>query len=188
MHACIRRFPSYALTFSALCLNTTLALAQETQFGGLENEMSREERVATGVSELKPEQLQLLNSWLRERFGAEVLAEKAEVSPAPAAAVEAEVERRVAAEVAAAKAKMKAAEEAVEAQEPFEARIVGGFSGWDQRTLFTLDNGQVWRQRNGSQYRHTSDDNRVRFNKNFLGLWTMEVRSSGRSVGVRRVN
>ena len=109
-------------------------------------------------------------------------------------AIEAEIERRVALEVNAAIAKAAeedAAEEAARVatrDEPFEADIVGPFSGWGGKTVFTLSNGQVWRQRTGSNYRHTAEGQTVAVKKNFLGLWTLTVLSSGRTVGIYRID
>ena len=97
-------------------------------------------------------------------------------------------------EVSAAIAKATeeaAAEEAAEAaarDEPFEAEIIGPFSGWSGKTVFTLSNGQVWRQRSGSNYRHTAEGQAVAVKKNFMGLWTLTVLSSGRTVGVYRID
>ncbi len=46
-----------------------------------------------------------------------------------------------------AQAVAQARREAAEARiERIEATIVGPFSGWSGRTLFELDNGQIWRQ------------------------------------------
>ena len=109
-------------------------------------------------------------------------------------AIEAEIERRVAIEVNAAIAKAteedaveEAAREAAR-DKPFEAEIVGPFSGWSGKTVFTLSNGQVWRQRSGSDYRHTAEGQTVAVKKNFVGYWTLTVLSSGRTVGVRRID
>lgn len=195
-------------------------------FTPLEETMSREELVQSGVDRLTPEERNFLNQWLKARFGAPMGASILEPAVAerssPAAqdagvavggvveietatngtkdsAIEAEIERRVAVEVAAAKAQMeaqvaqakaeiKADNEAEQQLEPFEARIVGGFKGWSGSTVFTLDNGQVWRQRHGSRYRHTSDDTRVRFDTNWLGMWEMTVLTSGRTAAVKRLD
>jgi hypothetical protein len=37
---------------------------------------------------------------------------------------------------------------------PIDSRIDGEFQGWSGRTVFALENGQIWRQR-GSAMRHT---------------------------------
>ena len=122
---------------------------------------------------------------MREEVREKVLEE---VREADAAEREAEIERRVAIEVEAAKQEIAKAPPEPEVSEPFEAEIVGPFSGWSGKTVFTLSNGQVWRQRSGSNYRHTAKGQAVAVKKNFLGLWTLTVLSSGRTVGVYRID
>ena len=172
----------------------------DAAFSGIEREMSAEERRATGIDSLSTDELDALNQWLIERFdqvqetvSAEVREEVREevleeVREADAAEREAEIERRVAIEVVAAKEEIADAPPELVVSEPFEAEIVGPFSGWSGRTVFTLSNGQVWRQRSGSNYRHTAEGQTVTVKKNFLGLWTLTVLSSGRTVGVYRID
>jgi hypothetical protein len=172
----------------------------DAAFSGIEREMSAEERRATGIDSLSTDELDALNQWLIERFdqvqetvSAEVREEVREevieeVREADAAEREAEIERRVAIEVEAAKQEIAKAPPEPEVSEPFEAEIVGPFSGWSGKTVFTLSNGQVWRQRSGSNYRHTAKGQAVAVKKNFLGLWTLTVLSSGRTVGVYRID
>ena len=169
-------------------------------FIAIEREMSAEERRATGIDSLSTYELDALNQWLIERFdqvqetvSAEVREEVREevleeVREADAAEREAEIERRVAIEVEAAKQEIADAPPEPAASEPFEATIQGRFSGWSGKTVFPLDNGQVWRQRHGGRYRHTDDDQRVRIYKNLLGMWQMKVLSTGRSVPVRQID
>ena len=173
-------------------------------FSAIEREMSAEERRATGIDSLSADELDALNQWLIERFDQvqetvsaevrdevreEVLEEVLEeVREADAAEREAEIERRVAIEVEAAKQEIVDAPPEPAVSEPFEAVIQGRFSGWSGKTVFPLDNGQVWRQRHGGRYRHTDDDQRVRIYKNLLGMWQMKVLSTGRSVPVRRID
>lgn len=193
------RAPVRALAWFMLLAAGGLVWADNPMFNGIETEMTAPEKAASGVDQLSPEQLKALNAWLANRFGGQRSANAQPPTPAPAtapltgdadleASIDAEVARRVAQEVAAVKQEMKQADESVEQSEPFEATIQGSFTGWGSKTVFPLDNGQVWRQRSGSQYRHTSGDSRVRFHQNFLGLWQMTVLSSGRTVGVRRVD
>ena len=172
----------------------------DAAFSGIEREMSAEERRATGIDSLSTDELDALNQWLIERFdqvqetvSAEVREEVREevieeVREADAAEREAEIERRVAIEVEAAKQQIVEAPPEPPVTEPFEAEIVGHFSGWNGRTVFTLSNGQVWRQRSGSNYRHTAEGQAVAVKKNFMGLWTLKVLSSGRTVGVYRID
>lgn len=182
-----------------ICLLPLWGFSQSDLFQGLAEEMTPEEREASGVGQLSGQQQQFLNNWLRDRF----LVNEAEAGPVNLGtagnatstltqveqeqAIEAEVERRVTEELAAAEELEAAKAQAL--TEPFDATIVGNFSGWNGKSIFALDNGQVWRQRTGSsKYRHTRGDNKVHFKKNFIGLWTMTVLSSGRSVGVRRID
>ena len=175
-------------------------------FSGLGDEMTPEERAQAGLDSLTPAQLDYLNGWLQRRFDTSAPEAAAVTDPdsdlatpsgsgsedvprnqVTEAEIEAEVERRVAAELAAVEAAEVAAEEQKEA--PFEAVITNNFTGWNGKSVFVLDNGQVWRQRSGSsRYRHTRGDNTVRFKRSFLGLWTMTVVSTGRAVGVRRID
>jgi len=169
-------------------------------FSAIEREMSAEERRATGIDSLSTDELDALNQWLIERFdqvqetvSAEVREEVREevlekVREADEAEREAEIERRVAIEVEAAKQKSADAPPESAVSEPFEAMVQGRFSGWSGKTVFPLDNGQVWRQRHGGRYRHTDDDQSVRIYKNLLGMWQMKVLSTGRSVPVRRID
>ena len=172
----------------------------DAAFSGIEREMSAEERRATGIDSLSEDELDALNQWLIERFdqvqetvSAEVREEVREevleeVREADAAEREAEIERRVAIEVEAAKEEIVDAAPELVVSEPFEAEIVGRFSGWSGKTVFNLSNGQVWRQRSGSDYRHTAEGQTVTVKKNFFGLWTLTVLSSGRTVGVYRID
>ena len=102
---------------------------------------------------------------------------------AEAQAIETEVERRVAAKLAAT----QTGKDSPKGDMPLEARLVGDFKGWTGKTVFRLDNGQVWRQRSASTYRHKGSDMRVRFEQNWMGGWEMEVLSSGKSVLVKKV-
>ncbi len=180
---------------------------------GLLEAMTRQEREAAGLNKLSAEEQRYLEAWLRQRLAVEESTQLSNPTPSPMvalpdaersvgaagsdtsdAAMEAEIERRVAIEVEAAISKAKEDEAAEEAareaalNEPFEAEIVGPFGGWSGKTVFTLSNGQVWRQRNGSNYRHTAQGQTVAVKKNFMGYWTLTVLSSGRTVGVRRID
>jgi hypothetical protein len=199
-----------AMAAIAALLVSMPARAQES--GGVLGTMTPQEREAAGLNKLSAEEQLYLDTWLRQRLSsgespaAMNSAAQAVTPPDPDgsvvetggdtsdAAMEAEIERRVAIEVEAAISKAKEDEAAEEAareaalNEPFEAEIVGPFSGWSGKTVFTLSNGQVWRQRTGSDYRHTAKGQTVAVKKNFMGYWTLTVLSSGRTVGVRRID
>lgn len=167
----------------------------DTNFQPLEQAMTKEERSRSGVDSLSAEQRKFLNGWLQQRYGTDASDIQAEAQSSTKRTVqlstdsgeekviEAEVERRVAQELATRKQPGKA----VGTNGPFEATLVGDFTGWRGKTVFRLDNGQIWRQRSSSQYRHRGSDQRVKFDKNWMGGWEMTVVSSGKSVLVSKV-
>ena len=167
----------------------------DTDFQPLEQAMTKEERSQSGVDSLTAEQRKFLNNWLQQRYGPDTtnMREAAGSSSDTTVqlssqstkekVIEAEVERRVAQELATRKQSAKAAT----SDGPFEATLVGDFTGWRGKTVFRLDNGQIWRQRSSSQYRHRGNDQRVKFDKNWMGGWEMTVVSSGKSVLVSKV-
>jgi hypothetical protein len=67
------------------------------------------------------------------------------------------------------------------------AKIVPPFRGWSGKTVFRLDNGQVWKQRHSGRHTYSGDDTRVIISKNRLGLYEMRLLDVDRAVGVRRV-
>ena len=167
----------------------------DTDFQPLEQAMTEEERSRSGVDSLTSEQRKFLNNWLKRRYGADITSTR-EASKASAIitvqqtaqsseekVIEAEVERRVAQELATRKQPVTVTAKSG----PFEATLVGDFTGWRGKTVFRLDNGQIWRQRSSSQYRHRGSDQRVKFEKNWMGGWEMTVVSSGKSVLVSKV-
>ena len=66
------------------------------------------------------------------------------------------------------------------------ARIVGEFVGWDGKTLFKLDNGQVWRQSTSGVYRHKSTDPEITIERGAFG-YKLRVVETKRSIAVRRI-
>ena len=158
--------------------------------------MSPEERQKSGVDTLTAEQRQFLSEWLLENYTrnpAKVvssLATAPDTSPQQAASneatadtIEAEIDRRVAARLA----DNRASEKKPASDSSFEARLTGNFTGWSGKTVFRLDDGQVWRQRSAANYRHRGTDMRVKFKKNWMGGWEMTVVSSGKTVLVSKV-
>jgi hypothetical protein len=67
------------------------------------------------------------------------------------------------------------------------AKVLGNFRGWSGKTLFTLDNGQVWKQRSAGRYTYLGNDTRVMISRNHLGLYELRLIAADRSVGVSRV-
>ena len=191
--AAIWRHAAAISLFVPLWMSATASA--DTDFQPLEQAMTKEERNRSGLDSLSAEQRKFLNNWLQQRYGPDATNMREESDSSADTAVqlseqssqekviEAEVERRVAKELATRKQPAIAAVN----NGPFEATLVGDFTGWRGKTVFRLDNGQIWRQRSSSQYRHRGSDQRVKFDKNWMGGWEMTVVSSGKSVLVSKV-
>ena len=72
-----------------------------------------------------------------------------------------------------------------------EARLVGDFKGWTGKTVFTLDNGQVWRQTNNYIQDYTPRDPvpaaKVTISRGLMGSYNLQVEGVKRIVQVKRV-
>ena len=75
--------------------------------------------------------------------------------------------------------------------ESIEARLAGDFTGWTGKTVFALDNGQVWRQtRNYIQPyspRKPISQPKVTITKGALGSYNMRIEGVRRTVQVKRI-
>lgn len=69
----------------------------------------------------------------------------------------------------------------------FLTNVLPPFDGWSGKTMFYLENGQVWQQRMDGFYRHKGDDFRVSIKPGMFGFYHLKMVSSGRSVGVKRI-
>ena len=131
----------------------------QKEFPGINKLMSAAEFDAAGLGKLSAEELAALDDWLLRYT-----------------AGEADMLQRTNEEV------REAAEEV-----RIVSRLQPPFAGWDGKTLFQLENGQVWRQRQPGRYRHTGDDLEVTIRRNVFGFHVLTMTSSGRSVGVEFV-
>lgn len=66
-------------------------------------------------------------------------------------------------------------------------RILPPFTGWTGRTIFTMENGQVWQQRMDGNYTFKGTDTRVVITRGTFGLDRMRLVESGRWIGVKRI-
>ena len=145
----------------------------------IEELMTADELRATGVNDLSRSEKRALNEWLQRFRDGEINAAIEEaVAEAPAST---DSEPRV----------IRSEPEDVyppprESQE-IHSRIAGEFDGWEGRTRFTLENGQIWEQRRSSRWKICLQSPEVRLYQNFLGAWEMEVVAEDRTIGVRRI-
>ena len=137
-------------------LATSSAMAED-KFPGVKALMNDAEFTETGLEKLSPEELKALDAWL-----VRYTAGDAEVLQA-------------------------SNEEVKKAQKEHEvlARITGDFKGWQGKTIFRLDNGQVWVQRLDGRYAYKGSPNpEVRIKRNWAGFYRMTIVETGKSIGV----
>ena len=67
------------------------------------------------------------------------------------------------------------------------AKVVPAFTGWSGKTVFRLDNGQIWQQRMPGTFRYEGGESTVILTRNLLGRYVMTHEASDRSIGVKRV-
>jgi hypothetical protein len=116
------------ITLSAL-LALALVLPAQAYAQGfvpLEQRLSAEQLRATGLDQLTPDQLSLLNALLRDEQAVQ------------AQAVRTELEQEQAARGSSRRDRDRD-------REPIVSKIVGEFQGWRSGTRFELGNGQTWR-------------------------------------------
>lgn len=140
-------------------LFTASAPADDAAFPGIEKLMTAEEYKASGLDKLTTQERKALDAWLMKFT-----------------ATEAQVLLETNEEV-----------QVVQADHVISANIRPPFDGWDGKTVFYLDNGQVWRQRLDGRMAYSGDDTAVEIKKNFLGFYKMRHIASDRSVGVSRI-
>jgi len=138
----------------------TLVGAVEDDFPGFEKLMTEQEFEGTGLRKLSPKELEALNQWL-----VRYTAGDAQVLQATSETVR-------------------------EAEKNFEveSRIMGDFKGWTGKTVFRLENGQVWKQRLSGRYPYRGPANpKVVISRNWLGFFKMTLVDIDKSIGVSQV-
>ena len=211
----MRKF-SRTLLASGLCAFVAVGLQAEPspQNTGLESLMTPEQYRQAGLHKLNEQERAALYQWLRDHRGdipvASVEAPVNEVAPEAAAVAPAVAVTPVAASTDAAPApasetavaagnEASAAtveehfglpeppQEAPEDRFQLHASVKEPFKGWSGKTVFYLDNGQVWRQRASGRYTYMGEDNRVVISKNSWGFYELRLVDADRSIGVKRV-
>lgn len=122
--------------------------------------MSSAEFKAAGLDKLSDEELAALNAWLQQN--------SASVQPAT-------LDRR-----GFENLDMKNADDVV-------ARIEGEFTGWTGKTVFALNNGQIWQQIEPSTFSARASNPRVTIERGLIGGWLLQVEGYNRTVRVKRI-
>ncbi len=183
-HAWLRpRF--WVLPLVALALP---AFGEAAEPGLIQRLLTPEEFHRAGLDKLTPEELAFLNASLA---GAGVSAPQ-QTGPRPAAteaALPPPVPQLPQGEAAFGNEQElhARAERLQRVPSSIRSRIRGEFSGWEGRTDFHLENGQVWHQVDGSQFSVNLVDPTVIIEKGLLGAFYLRVEGYGSSVKVKRI-
>lgn len=153
------RVPAAAV-LSACVLASGNALA-ERPYTPIEQRLSPEQMHETGLDQLHPAQLSLLNQLLSS--------EQANIA---ARSAEAERERR-----------------SEEARAPVSSNLKGEFRGWQNGTVFELENGQRWRVTDSNfQAARLLANPKVTISPGAFGSWYMLVEGTSVKAKVKRVD
>jgi hypothetical protein len=127
---------------------------------GVETLMTREDFSAAGLEKLTEAEREHLSEWIaRYREGVTV-------GPAPPKT-----------------SKERAKEKEIE----ITVKVIPAFRGWSGKTVFRLDNGQVWLQRQRGTLRYSGDDSAVTLYQNIMGKYMLKHADTGRAIGVKRI-
>lgn len=181
---------SSALLCAALLLSAAAPAAPP-----IEQRMSAEERQTTGIARLTAAELAALNAWLEcewaradarsDGAGKRVASDDTERVGRLAATTNPTAE----ATTSEAKRSPRFGFRPSSAErEAVRSRIVGQFSGWTGKTVFTLANGQVWQQTDGERWSTRAlRDPEVVIEPKAFGSWLLRVAPSNRTVRVTRI-
>ena len=175
-----------------------LSLSSFSAHASLKEQMGEAAFEAAGLHKLTAEELENLEAFLAGKEKPVAVAESSNIDEAPSA--EPEERRGLLSGLlgrresrAPARSDDRFGEEQLEQEvdksvpESISARIKGEFKGWDGKTVFRLDNGQVWQQRVGGRYRSGTRNNpEVVVERGRFGYY-LKLVENGRSVGVRRI-
>jgi hypothetical protein len=138
---------------------------------------------AAGLDKLTEAERKALIDWINA--GART-AEPAAPSAAPAIPAALDSADQQTPMVATTPISLPSAARVVEDDE-INTRILPPFTGWSGRTVFTMENGQVWQQRMDGSYTFKGGDARVVITRGAFGLDRMRHVESGRWIGVKRI-
>lgn len=153
-----------------------VSTATGKEFPGVEALMSEEEFAAAGLNKLTAGERKALNEWLL-RYTTDDVPELVKEVP--------ELKEAVALQQAVAPKPEPAPEP--ETDQPIVSNIVGEFKGWTGKTVFKLENGQIWKQRQSGRYLKKLENPEVEISKNLLGFYMMELVETGKRIGVKRL-
>ncbi|WP_305806458.1 hypothetical protein [Stenotrophomonas sp. YIM B06876] len=154
------------LTVLASALPLSLAIAGNDGYIPLEQRLDRMQMQQTGLDQLSPAQLHLLNRLLSEEQSSQIATAKAQGSREAAAGKPLARDR-----------------------EPVTSRIVGPVRGWSTGQVLALENGQHWRVLQGELFlRKPVDDPQVHLAPSNMGAWYLQMPGQNQRAKVERID
>ena len=142
----------------------TVAIAADKML--LQDRMTAEEFKAAGLDKLTPEELSSLNAYL----GRETAKRVDEVKRAEANAV-AGFGGHITPDNA-----------------PIVSRLIGRFDGWEGKTVFRLENGQIWQQSESGELAGVHmDAPMITIRPSFSGAWWLTAEGRKSQIKVKRI-
>jgi len=190
----------------ALAAFASVANAQSSA-GTATAQMTPEEFKAAGLHKLSPEELAVLNEWVRRQQAGAAGTPAAPVAPAAPGAAPLPADAAVGAAATALSASEieRIREEAREegrqevkeknrgffdfgSEEPIKSTLVGEFRGFDKGNRYTLANGQVWEQVEPARLEGVKrTDPAVTIKPGLLNVWFLRIDGYNTPAKVRRI-
>lgn len=134
-------------------LLASFAVLSKQPYVDIEQRLTAEQLHATGLDQLSPEQLKLLNGLLREDV----------VKAVEASKTEAETERASSTLIGLN-------------DQPIRSRLKGSVGGWEPGTVFELENGQTWKVLKGNmKLRKPFESPEIVVVPGIAGRWFLQV-------------
>ena len=157
--------PLMLLSFAAV------VFAEGDGFSSLEEQMTGKEFTAAGLDKLSPQELDVLNNWIRRHSVATLSSPVTSGSQTGA-----DVDRR------------GLPSDPGDDESPISGRLVGKFSGWDGQTVFKLENGMIWVQADRDKFYIREVENpEVTITPGMFSAWYLSVDGYGSKCKVRRI-
>jgi len=156
----------HILLFILLLSLSSLASAQKG-FSTIEERMTGKEFTEAGLDKLSASELAALNEWLRSHSVATM--ENAQQPTGDMRGFEVQA--------------MKNMDDS-----SIVSRIEGPFSGWDGDTVFKLENGMVWKQKESGKFYVSEVQNpSVTIDRGLMRAWYLKVEGYNKEVRVERI-
>jgi hypothetical protein len=149
-----------AATALFACVFASGSVLAERPYTPIEQRLSAEQMRATGLDQLQPGQLSLLNQLLSNEQ----------------------------ANIAAQSAKAERERKTEEARTPVSSSLKGEFRGWQNGTVFELENGQRWRALDSDFATKPLSNPKVTISPGLFGSWYMLVEGTSVKAKVKRVD